>query len=54
METYYPKMEKIVYALLILVWQLWPYFQAHSITVLMDQSLRSVLQKLDISGRITK
>ena len=31
-----------------------PYFQAHTVTVLTDQSLRQILQKPECSGRLTK
>lgn len=53
-ETRYPRMKKVSYALIILSWWLWPYFHAYSITVLIDQPLKSIFQKLDNSKRIAK
>jgi len=31
-----------------------PYFEAHKILVLTDQTLRNILQKLDVSGQLLK
>ena len=39
---------------MIAVRKLRPYFQAHFVTVLTDQSLRQILQKPEYSGRLTK
>lgn len=47
-------MKKITYALLISTWWLRPYFQVHSITILIDQPLRSALQKIDTYERFAK
>lgn len=51
-ETRYSKMEKTVLALRTAAQKLRPYFQAHPITVLTDQPLRSTLHKPDITGRM--
>ncbi|XP_052185282.1 uncharacterized protein LOC127796919 [Diospyros lotus] len=53
-ETRYPFIEKVALALLNASRKLRPYFQAHSISVLTDQPLRSILQKPKCSGRLTK
>ncbi|XP_052190043.1 uncharacterized protein LOC127799867 [Diospyros lotus] len=53
-ETRYPFTEKVALALLNASRKLRPYFQAHSISVLTDQPLRSILQKPECSGRLTK
>ncbi|XP_052197357.1 uncharacterized protein LOC127804524 [Diospyros lotus] len=53
-ETRYPVAEKMALALLNASRKLRPYFQAHSIIVLTDQPLRSILQKPECSGRLTK
>jgi len=34
--------------------KLCPYFEAHKLTILTDQPLKNVLQKLDVSGRLLK
>lgn len=49
-ETRYPRMEQTALALRTAAQKLRPYFQAHPMTVLTDQPLRSVLHKPDISG----
>ncbi|XP_052206820.1 uncharacterized protein LOC127811152 [Diospyros lotus] len=53
-ETRYPFTEKVALALLNASRKLRPYFQAHSINVLTNQPLRSILQKPECSGRLTK
>lgn len=53
-KTRYSKLEKLVYALLIVSWKLHPYFQAHTIILLIDQPMNSVLHKSDTFGHITK
>lgn len=49
-ETRYSRMEQIALALRTAAQKLHPYFQAHPMTVLTDQPLRSVLHKPDILG----
>ncbi|XP_019194841.1 PREDICTED: uncharacterized protein LOC109188642 [Ipomoea nil] len=51
-ESRYTALEKIVYALVITVRKLAPYFQAHTVRVLTDQPLGSVLQNPSSSGRL--
>ncbi|XP_052204008.1 uncharacterized protein LOC127809283 [Diospyros lotus] len=53
-KTCYPFAEKVALALLNASKKLRSYFQAHSIIVLTDQPLRSILQKPECSGRLTK
>lgn len=51
-ETQYSRMEQTTLALKSAAQKLCPYFQAHQVTVLTNQSLRSVLHKLNISRRM--
>lgn len=53
-ETRYPLIEKLALALVVSARRLRPYFQAHTIHVLTDQSLKQVLQKPETSGRLVK
>ncbi|XP_019173284.1 PREDICTED: uncharacterized protein LOC109168884 [Ipomoea nil] len=53
-ETRYTALEKIVYALVVTVRKLAPYFQAHTVRVLTDQPLGSVLRNPSSSGRLVK
>jgi hypothetical protein len=51
-EEWYPRIEKLAFALVISAQRLRPYFQAHAIRVLTEYPLRKILQKLDLSGRL--
>ncbi|XP_019160036.1 PREDICTED: uncharacterized protein LOC109156639 [Ipomoea nil] len=53
-ETRYTPLEKIFYALVFTVRKLAPYFQAHTVRVLTDQPLGSVLRNPTLSGRLVK
>lgn len=53
-ETKYLSLEKIVLALIISARRLKPYFHAHTIIVLIDQLIKQVLVKVDISRMMTK
>ena len=53
-ELNYSKIEKLVYSLLTASRKLRQYFQSHHITVLTDQPLKEVLQKMTTSGRMVK
>ena len=44
----------MIYALIMTVRRFKSYFQAHTITVLKDQQLRSILQRVDTSDQIVK
>jgi hypothetical protein len=50
----YSQIEKLAFALVIVMAsrKLRPYFQAHTIRVLIEYPLRKVMQKLDLSGRL--
>ncbi|KAK2998712.1 hypothetical protein RJ639_022649 [Escallonia herrerae] len=51
-ETRYPKIDRIALALITSARRLQPYFQSHSIIVLVDQLLRKVLLSPEASGRL--
>ena len=53
-ETRYPAVEKAVLALVIAARKLRPYFHAHTIEVLSDLPLHSLLHRPTVSGRLTK
>ncbi|XP_077251844.1 uncharacterized protein LOC143891079 [Tasmannia lanceolata] len=50
----YQRVKKLAYALIMVARKLRPYFQALTIKVLTDQSLRQVLHRPDTSGRLVK
>ena len=45
-------MEKIAFALLVASRKLRPYFQAHSIVIMIDQPIRKRMNKIDAAGRL--
>ena len=53
-ETRYSKMEHTTLALKSVAQKLRPYFQAHQVTVLTNQPLRSILHKPDLSRRMLR
>ncbi|XP_056854530.1 uncharacterized protein LOC130503980 [Raphanus sativus] len=53
-ETRYPTLDKLALAVVDSARKLRPYFQSHSIEVLTDQPLRTVLQNPNRAGRLTK
>ena len=53
-ETRYPKLEKLVLAVMVLSRNLRPYFHTHLIKVLTNYPLCQVLQKLKASSRLLK
>ncbi|XP_013608095.1 PREDICTED: uncharacterized protein LOC106314824 [Brassica oleracea var. oleracea] len=53
-ETRYPTLEKMVLAVVEAARKLRPYFQSHSVEVLTDQPLQTILQNTNRSGRLTK
>ena len=53
-EVRYSRVEKMIYALIISSQRLRPYFQAHPIVVLIDQSLKIILYRPDTSDRMIK
>ncbi|XP_065004118.1 uncharacterized protein LOC135636357 [Musa acuminata AAA Group] len=54
LEGRYPPIEKLALALVLSARKLRPYFQAHPIEVITDRSLRLVLSKFDVAGRLLK
>ena len=53
-EERYPKMEKLVLALVTTDRRLRPYFQAHTIEIPTEHPMKQVLHKPETSGRLTK
>ncbi|XP_024015836.1 uncharacterized protein LOC112089095 [Eutrema salsugineum] len=53
-EARYPALEKLALAMVVSAQKLRPYFQTHSITVLTDQPLRTILHSPSQSGRLAK
>ncbi|KAI5312666.1 hypothetical protein L3X38_041840 [Prunus dulcis] len=53
-ETGYPKMEKLILALVVSARKLRPYYQAHRVIVMTDFPLRSILHSPDASQRLMK
>ena len=53
-EERYPKMEKLILALVATARKLRPYFQAHTIEIPIEYPMKKVLQKPETSGRLMK
>ena len=53
-EQRYPRMEKLILALVTAAQTLRPYFQAHTIEVPTEYPMKQVLHKLETSGRLMK
>ena len=53
-EERYPKMEKLVLALVTTARKLNPYFQAHTIEIPTEYPMKQVLHKPETSGRLMK
>ena len=53
-EERYPRMEKLILALVTAAQKLRPYFQAHTIEVLTEYPMKQVLHKQETSGRLMK
>ena len=53
-EERYPRMEKLILALVTTAWKLRPYFQAHTIEVPTEYPMKQVLHKQQTSGRLMK
>ena len=53
-EERYPKMEKLVLALVTTARRLWPYFQAHTIKIPTDHPMKQILHKPKTSRRLVK
>ena len=53
-EERYPKMEKLILALVTTTKKLRPYFQAHTIEVSTEHPMKQILHKPETSGRLIK
>ena len=53
-EERYPKMEKLILALVTAARKLCPYFQAHTIEIPTEYPMKQVLHKPETSGRLMK
>ena len=53
-EERYPRMEKLILALVTAAWKLRPYFQAHTIEVPTEYPMKQLLHKPETSGRLMK
>ena len=53
-EERYPRMEKLIMALVTTTRKLCPYFQAHTIEVPIEYPMKEVLHKPETSGRLMK
>ena len=53
-EERYPKMEKLVLALVTTARRLRPYFQAHTIEIPTEHQMKQILHKPETSGRLVK
>ncbi|KAF8096222.1 hypothetical protein N665_0315s0008 [Sinapis alba] len=53
-ETRYPTLEKMALAVITAMRKLRPYFQSHSIEILTNQPLQTVMQNTNHSGRLSK
>ena len=53
-EERYPKMEKLILALVTAAQKLRPYFQAHTIKIPIEYPMKQVLHKPETSGRLMK
>ena len=53
-EERYPKMEKLILALVTTSRKLRPYFQAHTVEIPTEYPMKQILHKLETSGRLIK
>ena len=53
-EERYPKMKKLILALVTTARRLRPYFQAHTIEILTEHPMKQILHKLETSRRLIK
>ena len=51
-EEKYPPMEKLTFALLTIAYKLKPYFQAHTVIVLIDKLLRRAMSSPEVARRM--
>ena len=53
-EERYPRIEKLILALVTTAWKLRPYFRAHTIEIPTEYPMKQVLHKPETSGRLMK
>ena len=53
-EAKYPRIEKIVFTLIVASRKLRPYFQANPILVMMDQPIKKSMKKLEVARRMVQ
>ncbi|XP_074314746.1 uncharacterized protein LOC141649982 [Silene latifolia] len=53
-ETRYTSLEKLVLALVTASYKLRPYFESHTISVVTNYPLKTIMRKPELSGRMTK
>ena len=53
-QARYPRIEKLVFALIVASRKLRPYFQAHTILVMTDQPLRKAMGRPNAAGRMVQ
>ena len=53
-EVRYPRIEKMAFALIVASRKLRPYFQDHTIFVMMNQPIRKAMSRLDVVGRMVQ
>ncbi|XP_074270977.1 uncharacterized protein LOC141594892 [Silene latifolia] len=53
-ETRYTSLEKLVLALVTASYKFRPYFESHTISVVTNYSLRTIMRKPELSGRMVK
>ena len=53
-EARYLRIKKLAFALIVASRELHPYFQAHTILVMMDQPLRKAMGRPDVAGRMVQ
>ena len=51
-EERYPPMEKLDFALVTAARKLKPYFQAHTVVILIDRPLRRAMSNPNVAGRL--
>ncbi|XP_074301101.1 uncharacterized protein LOC141632453 [Silene latifolia] len=53
-ETRYTSFEKLALALVTASYKSWPYFESHTIHVITNYPLKTIMRKPELSGRMTK